>query len=239
MRKREERGKQNTDKRKGTAQNSAARKKPSALGRSRRADRPSGLPRRSAPSHEKLKGMYVRSFDIKKNTMKSWRNRFSGCRNAQARRKAIRTFKSRLRTFLSIFQHKRKQLRQEGASTLLGYFPKQKNSDCGLAPSQNFRPRRPAARKRKQTDGYHTKILGDHFRRATHLTKLIHPAAKTRRRSAPSLPNLGNAIRQKRKENRRKTKGPAPLSAPTPKRSEGLGRAQIFQIVFKNKQKGV
>ena len=126
---REKRGKQNTDKRKGTAQNSDARKKTSAPGRSARADRPSGLPRRSAPSHQK-----------------------------------------------------------------------QTNSDCGLAPSQNFRPRRPAARKRKQTDGYHTKILGEHFHRATHLTKLIHPAAKTRRRSAPSIPNLGNASKEQRKQ---------------------------------------
>lgn len=117
--------------------------------------------------------------------------------------------------------------------------PKTKKLGLRLGPKPKHSPASQSARKRKQTDGYHTNILGDHFRRATHLTKLIHPAAKTRRRSAPSLPNLGNATRQKRKENRRKTKGPAPLSAPTPKRSEGLGRAQIFQIVFKNKQKGV
>ena len=58
--------------------------------------------------------------------MKSWRNCFSGCRAAQARRKATRTFNGRLRTFLSIFQHQRKQLRQERASTLFAYFPKEK-----------------------------------------------------------------------------------------------------------------
>ena len=42
---------------------------------------------------------------------------FSGCRVAQARRKAIRTFKGRLRAFLSMFQHRRKQIRHERAST--------------------------------------------------------------------------------------------------------------------------
>ena len=58
-----------------------------------------------------------------KNTMKSWGNCFSGCRVAQARIKAIRTFNGRLRAFILIFQHRRKQLRQERASTLLANFP--------------------------------------------------------------------------------------------------------------------
>ena len=60
--------------------------------------------------------------------MKSWCNCFSGCRVAQALRKAIRTFKGRLRFFLSISQHQRKQLRQERASTLLAYFSKEKTT---------------------------------------------------------------------------------------------------------------
>ena len=58
-----------------------------------------------------------------KNTMKSSRNRFSGCRAAQAQRKAIRTFNGRLRAFLFFFQHQRKQPRQERASTPLAYIP--------------------------------------------------------------------------------------------------------------------
>ena len=85
----------------------------------------------------KKKEMYARSVDTK-NTMKSWRNLFSGCRVAQTRRKAIRIFKGRLRAFLLIFQHRRKLLRQEKASTLLAYFPKgkkgKKSPRAGAAP---------------------------------------------------------------------------------------------------------
>ena len=236
---REERGKQNTDKRKGTAQNSAARKKPSALGRSRRADRPSGLPRRSAPSHEKQKGMYVRSFDIKKKhheVMAQPLLRLSYCASSK---KSNPDLQKSLENFSFDFSTQTQTTTTGEGINTSRILSQTKKLGLRLGPKPKLSPASQSARKRKQTDGYHTKILGDHFRRATHLTKLIHPAAKTRRRSAPSLPNLGNATRQKRKENRRKTKGPAPLSAPTPKRSEGLGRAQIFQIVFKNKQKGV
>ena len=55
--------------------------------------------------------------------MKSWRNCFSGRRVAQARKKAIRIFKGRLKAFLLIFQHWRKQIQQGMASTLLANFP--------------------------------------------------------------------------------------------------------------------
>ena len=89
--------------------------------------------------------------------MKSWHNFFSGCRVAQARRKAIRTFKGRLRAFLLIFQHQRKQLRQEKASTLLAYFPKKKRSTPEPVPKRaqsGLRPTgpRPGGKAQPQTD---------------------------------------------------------------------------------------
>ena len=56
-----------------------------------------------------LKRECMREVLIFKNTMKSSSNCFSGYRVAQARRKAIQTFKGRLRAFVLIFQHKRKQ----------------------------------------------------------------------------------------------------------------------------------
>lgn len=73
------------------------------------------------------RGCIERSVD-KKITMKSWGNCFSGCRVAQVRRQTTQTFNGRLRAFLLIFQQRRKQLRQEGVSTLLANFPK-KNSN--------------------------------------------------------------------------------------------------------------
>lgn len=90
--------------------------------------------------------------------------------------------------------------------------PKTKKLGLRLGPKPKLSPASQGARKRKQTDGYHTKILGDHFRRATHLTELIHPAAKTRRRSAPSIPNDGNETKEKGKQ--AQNKGPSPLPAP-------------------------
>ena len=68
------------------------------------------------------KGMYARSVDIKK-AMKSWRNRFSGCRLAQARRKASRTFKGRLRAFLLIFQHRANNSDRRGHQHFSRTFP--------------------------------------------------------------------------------------------------------------------
>ena len=52
--------------------------------------------------------------------------RFPSRSSCEARRKAIQTFKGRLRAFLLIFQQRRKQIRQERASTLLACFPIEK-----------------------------------------------------------------------------------------------------------------
>ena len=59
--------------------------------------------------------------------MKSWRNRFSVCRVAQARRKAIRIFNGRLRALLLVFQRRRKQLHRRGRQCFSRTFPIKKN----------------------------------------------------------------------------------------------------------------
>ena len=76
--------------------------------------------------------------------MKSRRNCFSGRRAAPARRKAIRTFKGRLRAFLLMLQHRRKQIRHERAFTLLACFPikKRGNKREGGGNHERGKPKR-------------------------------------------------------------------------------------------------
>ena len=85
-------------------------------------------PTQSLKAKEKRGNM--REVLISKNTMESWRNCFSCCCVAQARRKAIRTFNGRRRVFLLIFQHRRKQLRQERLQRFSHAFP-EKNEHRG------------------------------------------------------------------------------------------------------------
>ena len=67
-------------------------------------------------------GKYERSVYIK-NTMKQWRNCFSDCHAAQARRKAFRTFKGRLRAFLLIFNANANKSDRRGRQHLSQTFP--------------------------------------------------------------------------------------------------------------------
>ena len=71
------------------------------------------------------KGKRARNVDIKKH-YEIMAQRFPDRSSCEARRKAIQTFKGRLRAFLLIFQQRRKQIRQERASTLLACFPIEK-----------------------------------------------------------------------------------------------------------------
>ena len=145
----------------------------------------------------------MREVLISKNTMKSWRSCFSCCCVAPARRKAIRTFNGRLRAFLLIFQHRRKQLRQERASTLLANFSRKKQK-----PRRRFRTRRVGKATNK----------GNRQRRACHIEMLETRIEKqnfwrpsNRMRRFPDWAAQGEG----RLASPRKTE-PAPSPAPTP-----------------------
>ena len=80
---------------------------------------------KSAKSFDfKKKGKYARSVDKKNYEIMS--NCFSGCCVAQARRKANLSFNGRLRAFLLIFQHRRKQIRRRGHQHFSHTFPPKK-----------------------------------------------------------------------------------------------------------------
>ena len=84
--------------------------------------------------------------------MKSWRSFFSGRRVAQARRKAIQTFKGRLRAFILIFQHKRKQSDRRGhqhfSHTFPFSLPRTAWGGPRLRQSAFLSPRRPTIRRK-------------------------------------------------------------------------------------------
>ncbi len=95
----------------------------------------------------KQKGMYARSVDIKKHheVMTQLLLRLSCCASSKNSNSDLQ---SRLRSFLSIFQHQRKQLRQERASTLLSYFPKQKEKNSrDRGSGQESRKEKPTTSK--------------------------------------------------------------------------------------------